>query len=520
MRGTNLLNIIFSLVLVTGVSTGAALAQTDHVEEKLENYCSLTDEQKHEFFLVYPDLAEYKERLAEICEIDDEEEREDAIEQLLEYEVEDDKDNKNKEHNMDDDSDETSEEMKDEEHEQTNDKKNSRHDMDDKNSDLDDLLEMYCEMNVEEKERLLSSYPRVADFQDKLESFCGLSADERENEIDKLIEEQFEYDTNQVKEQDNLDDIIEHFCEISETQKDEFFSDHPRLAQFEERLSELCEISDVDEREDKIENFVDELLSKYDFKSAHQTLVRELQDDHDDIQEHKMEYDKFCKMTDEERNTSIDDPEKLEAISDWCEMTPEERKISQKAHHDAAMDFKEEHLSSVERMKENKDLSHRLKMMIMDTPKISDDKLDEIKAKYKETYGKDAEKHKMELKMKLHDRESEIKSRLSTFTDEQRDDILQRYKEMKDFKSQLQQNSDLTDIEKQELRAQFIENAKDIQLAWITPRDQVSAGIEPDLVECREGYSLVMKNSNGLPMCVKSNTAIKMIEKGIAIPAN
>jgi len=29
-----------------------------------------------------------------------------------------------------------------------------------------------------------------------------------------------------------------------------------------------------------------------------------------------------------------------------------------------------------------------------------------------------------------------------------------------------------------------------------------------------------MKASNGMPMCLKSNTALKLIEKGIAVPAN
>ena len=48
----------------------------------------------------------------------------------------------------------------------------------------------------------------------------------------------------------------------------------------------------------------------------------------------------------------------------------------------------------------------------------------------------------------------------------------------------------------------------------------MNAGIDVAEIECREGFSLVMKASNGVPMCLKANTALKMIERGIAVPAN
>ena len=45
------------------------------------------------------------------------------------------------------------------------------------------------------------------------------------------------------------------------------------------------------------------------------------------------------------------------------------------------------------------------------------------------------------------------------------------------------------------------------------------AGVNADEVECREGYNLVIKNSNGVAMCLKSSTAEKLIERGIVVPA-
>jgi ABC-type Fe3+/spermidine/putrescine transport system ATPase subunit len=108
-----------------------------------------------------------------------------------------------------------------------------------------------------------------------------------------------------------------------------------------------------------------------------------------------------------------------------------------------------------------------------------------------------------------------------TMSDERKSAILDRVAEMREFKMEMRDNtSDLTDEDKQELRAQFIEKAKNMQLAWISPHHQMNVGINADEIECREGHSLVMKKSNGVPMCLKADTALVMIERGIAVPAN
>ena len=78
----------------------------------------------------------------------------------------------------------------------------------------------------------------------------------------------------------------------------------------------------------------------------------------------------------------------------------------------------------------------------------------------------------------------------------------------------------MTDEEKQELGAEFIEKAKSMQLAWISPRTQMTAGVDSAEVECREGFSLVMKASNGVAMCLKADTAFKMIDRGLVVPAS
>jgi hypothetical protein len=245
-------------------------------------------------------------------------------------------------------------------------------------------------------------------------------------------------------------------------------------------------------------------------------LVDEMQKRHEEIRDHKAEYQRFCQMTEDELAAEITDAEKLKKISEWCEMTPEQREAYKKEYHDAAMDFKEKHFDALDRMKENRDMSQRLRGMIMDSD-ISQERMDELRAKYQEKHG-DLDEKRAELKMKFKDHISSMQGKL---TDEQKADIKARHTEMKALKAELREKSStLTDEEKQELRAEFIEKAKDMRLAWISPRQQVTAGIDVVEIECREGLSLVMKTSNGLPMCVKANSALKMIENGFAVPAN
>jgi len=170
--------------------------------------------------------------------------------------------------------------------------------------------------------------------------------------------------------------------------------------------------------------------------------------------------------------------------------------------HDKAMKFSDE--------------SKRLKAMIMDKRDISDERTDEIRMKYEEKHGNFDEK-KLELKMKFKNYMALMKIEIS---DERKSAILDRVAEMKAFKVDLRErSSELSDEEKQVLRAEFIEKAKDIQLAWISPRHQMNAGIDSAEIECREGFSLVLKESNGKAMCLKADTALKMIERGIAVPA-
>ena len=365
---------------------------------------------------------------------------------------------------------------------------------DEKQNDLKDKLDNFCNMTDTEKEQFLD-HPKLAQFKDRLASICEQSEDQREITIEAFIEE-----TIEEKSDDNMADKLESYCELSDADKEIFLAEFDK-ADLKDKLDAYCALNES---------------GRATYIAEHQMLVDDMQKRHEEIRDHKVEYQKFCQMTEDELAAEITDAEKLAKVSEWCEMTPEQKEEYKKEYHDAAMDFKEKHRDALERMKENHDLSQRLRGMIMDSD-ISQERMDELRAKYQEKHG-DLDEKREELKMKFKDHVSAMQGKL---TDEQKADIKARHAEMKALKVELREKSSiLTDEEKQELRAEFIEKAKDMRLAWISPRLQVSAGIDAEEIECREGYSLVMKTSNGLPMCVKADSALRMIENGFAVPAN
>ncbi|MBI4131799.1 MAG: ABC transporter substrate-binding protein [Nitrosarchaeum sp.] len=366
---------------------------------------------------------------------------------------------------------------------------------DEKQNDLKDRLANFCNMTDTEKDQFFLDHPRIAQFKDRLASICEQSEDEREIAIEALIEEVIE-----EKSDYNMADKLELYCAMSDADKEAFLAEFDN-ADHKARMNEYCALDES---------------GRATYIAEHQTLVDEMQQAHKEISDHKAQYQRYCQMTADERAAEITNATKLAKVSEWCEMTPEQREEYKKENHDAAMDFKEKHFDALERMKENHDLSQRLRGMIMNSD-ISQDRMDELRAKYQEKHG-DLDEKRSELKMKF---QTHVSAMLGKLTDEQKADILARHAEMKALKAELKEKSSiLTDEEKQELRAEFIEEAKSMQLAWISPRLQVSAGIDAGEIECREGYSLVMKTSNGLTMCLKAESALRMIESGFAVPAN
>ena len=361
--------------------------------------------------------------------------------------------------------------------------------------------------------------------QDAVEDFLENYKDEINANIQEHIAELKMNSDKDMREQ------LEKYCQMSDEDKNTFLTEHDKAEDHSEKMNQYC-VSDEDERIAFIESNREE----------HKEHMKKMMED----KHHSLDYEKLCSLSESELATEITDLEKLDKITSWCAMTPEEQDAYKMKHHDDTankmhdkmscechkgedgnmncpmMDGESDMQCSMMDKKHEKikfsDKSERLKTMIMSKHDISDERHEEIKMKFKEKHGDFTDEEKSELKMKF---KKHIKSMKSEMTDERKISIHDRLAEMKAFKAELREkSSEMTDEEKQQLREEFIEKAKDMQLAWISPLHQMNAGVTTDNIECREGFSLVMKASNGVPMCLKSDTALKMIDKGIAVPAN
>jgi hypothetical protein len=65
------------------------------------------------------------------------------------------------------------------------------------------------------------------------------------------------------------------------------------------------------------------------------------------------------------------------------------------------------------------------------------------------------------------------------------------------------------------LCSDFSENLKPFNKS--TPHGQFRLGIALDLIQCKEGHELVIRTTNSLPSCIKSENVEKLREKGWAI---
>ena len=66
-------------------------------------------------------------------------------------------------------------------------------------------------------------------------------------------------------------------------------------------------------------------------------------------------------------------------------------------------------------------------------------------------------------------------------SDLQKDQILQRYAEMKDYKADLRlKYKDMSEDERVQLQAEFRDKVSDKRFAWISPHKQMKAGISVD----------------------------------------
>jgi hypothetical protein len=150
MKKIQLLSVIFSLIMFTGLSAGTAVAyaesgDNDHdFDDRLENFCEMTDSEKEQLFDDHPRLAQFEDRLTSYCDLD-EMEREELIDEFIEEQFAN-----YKEHD---------------------------------DWDIDDILDRYCEMSPEDQEAFLEKYPMASDHQDKMIEYCTLDESEMNQNV-------------------------------------------------------------------------------------------------------------------------------------------------------------------------------------------------------------------------------------------------------------------------------------------------------------------------------------------------
>jgi len=303
-----------------------------------------------------------------------------------------------------------------------------------------------------------------------------------ETDVDEIKDDTREDDRDEYKEKrmDERDDLKEKY--------DERYMDAKRMDEkydLKEKLARYCEMSD-DEREE--------------FRAEHDKMTDKMRD----------------KMTDEMRDR----------VSKYCAMTVEERNEYRDTHRDVMMDFKDRFGVSSDRiMKGDLDATRLVAAGLVGHPDISDERKQALTAKFKEHRSDLTDEQRKELYDKIKDKyadhfEMKFKAKHDALSEQQKDDLLARIAEMKTYNAELRDRySDMTDDERKQFKTDFREKAHDKRLAWISPHKQMIAGLDVSEIECREGLDLVLKNSNGRAMCLKSSTAEKMIERGLALPS-
>jgi len=107
----------------------------------------------------------------------------------------------------------------------------------------------------------------------------------------------------------DIRDKLNRYCEMTDEEKRAFLAEHEKAEEHADRMNAYCEL-DEGARIAFIEEHRDEYKSQMKGKM--------------DKGKH-LDYDRLCALSESDRALEFDDSEKLERISNWCNMTLEER---------------------------------------------------------------------------------------------------------------------------------------------------------------------------------------------------
>jgi hypothetical protein len=233
--------------------------------------------------------------------------------------------------------------------------------------------------------------------------------------------------------------------------------------------------------------------------------------------------DRYCEMSPEDQAAFLekypmesDHKDQMQSdhqakMAEYCSLDEDGRKIFFEEHHASMKDKMSDHKDSMKN--ELCDSKNGVECKTWDHDYDMTDKMSD----HKDAMNGTMSDHKDIITDKISDHKTYRALKASALTDEQKSDIKDMHMELKDLKHSMKDNS--TGLDKEEIQNQFMKKTKEFSMGWLSPRHQIAAGIDAQMVECREGHSLVLKTSNEAPICVKESTAEKLIKRGIAISA-
>jgi len=295
MKKGQLLSIVFSLIMFTGLTAGTAVAYAESrddnygFDDRLESFCEMTVEEKDQLFKDHPRLAQFEGRLTNYCELD-ENEREELIKEFIE------------EHFP---------------------KYEERYDW-----DIDDILDRYCEMSPEDKAAFIEKHGK-ADHQEKMAEYCMLDESEREAFIEEHADEYKRHDYN-VREK------MDEFCEMSEEDQAALIEKYPMASDHQEKVKEYCLLEEAD-KDAFIEEFMNSMKDKM---SEYKDSMKDKMSEYKDSMKDKMS-DKRDTMKDQisDHKDSMKSEDKSRTILRASTLT-DEQKVDIRAMHSELRDFK------------------------------------------------------------------------------------------------------------------------------------------------------------------------------------
>jgi len=412
-------------------------------------------------------------------------------------------------------------EVDEEEHDDYDDTRDSDDYKDyDRYKDHKEKADRYCNMSEEEREEHLAKYEDMREYKEKLDEYCQLDESERDQYIEDHKDEIREKYNDKV---DYLKDYFEIYCDMSDEERDKFLAMHDKMTdEPREQHDRYCSMTDEEREEFKKENR-DKMT---DYKKDHMTDKKM---SGDFVRDFDMRIASMCdtstaKMVELMQKYEFFQ-EHHERIAEYCNMSQEERKDYRMTHQDMMEDYTEDFGQMRDRMMDG---LPDMKMKIQEKMRqydMSDERHEVIQEKFRTMHSDLSDVQRDEIRDKIKAKymdhfKSGMEMRLGAMPELEKDQILQRHAEMKDYKSELRlKYKDMSEDERVQFQAEFRDKVSDKRFAWISPHKQMLAGVPVDELECREGLNLVLKTSNGKAMCVKSTTAERLIENGIAVPA-